>query len=208
MDMFLQSSRTSGDFQLDVDLADPARAQHGTIMMVAGRVMLSKGLTLPPGAALSALDRPLLMYALLSATLSRVLPAGPGATVSPQKISHVDTSVGMSYATAGAKGYVPPPWSVEGSLRPTGNRSFAFDLILKWSASQSGGAMALALQGTLQHPSDFHLDDSMEVTGFDVFSLEYQSGYVAKPMNDPPKTIGDIRRQLTSPAKAPNPAKK
>jgi hypothetical protein len=202
MDMFLQSSRANGDFQVDIDLADAAHPQHGTIMMIGGRIMLSKGLTLTPGSELGALDRPLLMYALLSSTLSRVLPAGPGATVSRQKISHVDTSVGISYGTANAHGYIPPPWSVEGSLRPTGSGSFEFDLLLKWSTS------TLNLKGTLQHQSDFRLDDSMEVAAFSVFGLEYQSGYIAKPMTDPPKTIGDIRRQLAAPAKAPSPAKK
>jgi hypothetical protein len=210
MDSYLQFSRASGDFQMDIDVTDTAKPRHGTIMMIAGRVMLSKGLTLTPGSELGALDQPLLMYAVLSSTLNRVLPAGPDAPVPRQKISHVDTSVGISYASANAHGYIPPPWSVEGSLRPTNNRSFEFDLILKWSAG-SKQPVALNLKGTLQRQSDFHLDDDMEVEvdNFSVFNLESQSGgYTAKAMTNPPKTIGEIRRQLNAPAKVAKPEKK
>ncbi|HWW19650.1 MAG TPA: hypothetical protein VNZ06_02490 [Steroidobacteraceae bacterium] len=208
VDSYLQSSRANGDFEVDIDIADIAKPQHGTIMMVAGRVMLSKGLNLTPGSELSALDQPLLMYAVLSSTLSRVLPEGPDATVSRQKISHVDTSIGIAYASANAHGYIPPPWSVEGSLRPAGNRSFEFDLLLKWSAAASRPPVVLNLKGTLQRQSDFRLDDGLEVDGFRVFSLDYHSGYSAKAMTDPPRTIGDIRRQLTTPPKSPTPDKK
>jgi hypothetical protein len=210
LDAYLQSSQASNDFQLDIDIADPAQPQHGTIMVVDGRVMLIKGLTPSPGSELGTLDRPLLMYALLSSTLSRVLPAGPNATFTAQKISHVDTAAGLSYSTASARGFLPPPWSVEGSLRPTGSLSFDFDLIVKWSMSPSGTrqANAVTLKGALQHQTDFRLDDSMAVTGLAVFRLEDRSGYIATPMSNPPRTIGDIRRELMAPAKPSNPPAK
>lgn len=210
MDSTLQFSPASGDFQVDIDSADNKQPHHGTILMVAGRVMLSKGWVLTPGAELTALDPPLLMYALLSSTLGRVLPAGPGGTGSRQKISHVDTSVGIPYASAGASGYIPPPWSVEGSLRPTGMGAFDFDLVLKWNGARSGKSqpITLNLTGTLAHPGDFHLDDNMDITDFSAFTLEYQSGYIARLMTHPPTTIGDIRRQIAAETKAPGPVRK
>jgi hypothetical protein len=205
MDSTLQFSPASGDFQIDIDTADSKQPQHGKIVMIAGRVMLSKGLTLIPGAELSALDPPLLMYALVSSTLSRVLPAGPNGTGSRQKISHVDTAVGIPYASAGARGHIPPPWSVEGSLRPTGMGTFEFDLVLKWNGTAAGKSqpITLNLQGTLAHQTGFHLDDSMDITDFSAYTLDYQAGYTAKPMLHPPRTIGEIRRQIAPETKAP-----
>jgi hypothetical protein len=200
IESFLQFSRASGDFQLDIDKADAAKPQHGTILMVAGRVMLSKGLTLTHGSELSVLDQPLLMYAVVSSTLSRLLPAGPDAPVPRQKISHVDTAVGITYASANAHGYIPPPWSVEGSLRPLPDRSFEFDLLLKWSVAGKP-PVALNLKGTLQHQNDFHLDDSRQTDDFSVFSLEQHSTYTARAMTNPPKTIGEIRRLIAAAAK-------
>lgn len=203
IDSTLQFSRSSGDFQVDIGRSEAGTPENGTILMVAGQVMLSKGLTLTPGSELAALDQPLLMYAVVSSTLSRVLPAGPDATPSRQKISHVDTAVGIDYASANAHGHIPSPWSVEGSLQPTGNRSFAFDLVLKWSAAGKP-PVALNLKGTLARQSDFHLDDSMDIDDFRAFDVEqHQSTYAAKAMTDPPRTIGEIRRALSASAKTP-----
>ena len=53
---YLRVARDSGDFQIDVDIADANQPQHGTIMMVAGRVMVSTGHTVPRKSS-SATDR-------------------------------------------------------------------------------------------------------------------------------------------------------
>jgi hypothetical protein len=191
LDSYLQSSHSNQDFQLD--FADPQQPEHGVIMMVAGRVMLVRGLKLTAGSELAALDQPLLMYGLVSKTLGRVLPAGPDAVGAGQRISHVDTAVGLAFSTPSAQGNLPPPWSVEGSVRPAADHSLDFDLVLK-----SAARTVINLKGNLRHQSDFRLDDSMELDGFSIFSLEYRAGYVAKPMTDHPKTIGELRRQIDS----------
>jgi hypothetical protein len=64
LDSYLQSSHSNQDFQLD--FADPQQPEHGVIMMVAGRVMLVRGLKLTAGSELAALDQPLLMYGLVT----------------------------------------------------------------------------------------------------------------------------------------------
>ena len=210
MDSTVQFSPASGDFQVGIDSADIKQPRHGTILMIGGRIMLSKDWVLTPGAELTALDPPLLMYALVSSTLGRVLPSGPGGTGSRQKISHVDTSVGIAYASTGARGYIPPPWSVEGSLRPNGIGAFEFDLVLKWNETASGKSqpVALYLNGALAHQTEFHLDDDMDITQFSAFTLDYQSGYVARVMIPPPKTIGEIRRLIAADPKARDPETK
>jgi hypothetical protein len=205
LDSFLQFARSSGDFQLDIDTSNTQVPQHGTIMMVAGKAMLIKDLTLTPGTELAALDPPLLLYALLSSTLNRVLPAGPNAIGSRQKISHVDTAAGISYATTNAQGFVPPPWSVEGSVKPSTPGSFDFDLVIKWNTPGAArpATTVVALRGSLRHQSDFHLDESTELADYSVFTLQYQSGYAAIPMKNPPDTIAQLRQQLAPEAKAP-----
>jgi hypothetical protein len=197
LDSYLQSSRINHDFQ--VELGDPQQPGHASIMMIAGRVMLVKGLKPTAGSELAALDQPLLMYGLVSKILGRVLPAGPDAIGGGQRISHVDTAVGLAFSTPSAQGSIPPPWSVEGSVRPATDHSLDFDLVLK-----SAARTVINLKGNLRHQNDFQLDDSMQLDGFSIFSLEYRSGYAAKPMTDRPKTIGDLRRQLNSPKPGAN----
>ena len=41
---YLQSSRKNGDLRVDIDFPDAESPQHGTIMMVEGRVFGSKGI--------------------------------------------------------------------------------------------------------------------------------------------------------------------
>jgi len=206
----LQVSRDNGDFQIDVDVADAKQPQHGTIMMVAGRVMVSKGLTLKPGAEVDALDEPLLTLMLVGKVLARAMPAGPASVISPQRVSHVDTATGIRYATPSAEGFIPPPWSVEGSVKPGPDRSYEFDLLLRWfsaDAANAGHAAAMSLKGNLKHEAGFRLDDSMVLEGWSVFNLgpsaEQSTGrtrldYGAKPATQPSHTIGDIRRRLAT----------
>ena len=218
----LQVSRDNGDFQIDVDIADAKQPQHGTIMMVAGRVMVSKGLTLKPGAEVDALDEPLLTLILVGKVLARALPAGPTSVNSLHRVSHVDTASGIQYATPSAEGFIPPPWSVEGSVKPGPNRSYEFDLLLKWFSADTADARhaaAMSLKGNLKHQAEFRLDDSMMLEGWSVFNLgpsaDQSKGrtrleYVAKPATQPSRTIGDIRKRLataqSNPSNPSNPA--
>jgi hypothetical protein len=196
---YLQSSRENGDFRIDVDIFDAKQPQHGTIMMVAGRVMVSKGLILTPGTEIDALDQPLLSLILVGKVLGRALPAGPGSVLAPQKVSHLDTTAGIQFATPSAQRSISPPWSVEGTVKPRPDHSFDFDLLLKWSGTDAANArhaVSMSLKGNLKHQSGFRLDDSMALDGWSVFSTGTRLDHGAKPASPPSHTIGDIRRQL------------
>ncbi len=209
LESLVRASRANNDLQVDVDdSSDPKHPQHGTILMVGGRVFASKGLTLTPGAEIDALDGPFLYSILVGKVLSRALPSGPDMLTRPQEVAHRDETTGIQFATPSAQGFIPPPWSVAGTVTPRADRSFAFDLMLKWSAAESGGAKharSLAFQGALKHQTDFKLDDAMALDGWKVFGVgpiveHTQSStrldYGAKPAAPGQRTIGDIRRQL------------
>src|SRR5579864_857421 len=60
MSSYLQTSRRNNDLRVDIDITGAQPAQHGTIMMVGGRVFASRGMTLEKGAEIDALDGPVL----------------------------------------------------------------------------------------------------------------------------------------------------
>jgi hypothetical protein len=206
----LRVSRDNGDFQIDVDIADAKQPQHGIIMVVAGRVMVSQGLALKPGAEVDALDEPLLALMLVGKLLGRALPAGPASVNSPHRVSHVDTAAGIHYATPSAEGFIPPPWSVEGLVKRGPDRSYEFDLLLKWLSADTANtrhATAMSLKGNLKHEAGFRLDDDMVLEGWRVIDLGPGAGqskartrleYGARPATQPSRTIGDIRTRLAS----------
>ena len=44
MSSYLQTSRANGDLRVDIDVTGAEQPEHGTILMVGGRVFVSKGL--------------------------------------------------------------------------------------------------------------------------------------------------------------------
>ena len=217
MSSFLQTSRENNDLRVDLDITGAEKPQHGTILMVGGRVFASKGIALEPGAEIDALDGPVLYTILTTKILGRALPAGPGTALGPQKFSHRDETTGIQFATPSAEGFIPPPWSVAGTVTPKADHSVDFDFVLKWSAvdaSKTPHPLETRLSGSLQHDKSFRLDDGMPLNGWTVLGVgpimeTTSSGthidYGTKPSTGSPHSIGDIRQQLAiedSPGKA------
>jgi len=210
MSSYLQTSRRNNDLRVDIDITGAQPAQHGTIMMVGGRVFASRGMTLEKGAEIDALDGPVLYTILTTKVLGRALPAGPGRTLGPQNFAHRDEKTGIQFATPSAEGFIPPPWSATGTVTPKADGSVDFDFELKWSAvdeSKTSHPMGARLSGSLKHDKTFRLDDDMSLKGWTVLgvgpitettSSETRFDYGTKPATGNPSTIGEIRQQLAA----------
>jgi hypothetical protein len=208
MSSYLQTSRLNNDLRVDIDITGPEKPQHGTILMVGGRVFVSTGLTLEPGAEIDTLDGPLLYTILTTKVLGRAFPAGPGTTIDPQKFAHRDEKTGIQFATPSAEGFIPPPWSAAGTVTLKADHSVDFDFALKWSAVDDNKAphpLETRLSGSFEHDKNFRLDDGMSLKGWTVLGVgpimeTNKSGtridYGTKPSTGNPRTIGDIRKQL------------
>jgi hypothetical protein len=208
MGSYLQTSRVNNDLRVDIDTTGSEQPQHGTILMVGGRVFVSKGITLEPGAEIDALDGPLLYTILTVKILGRALPAGPGTTIGLRKFAYRDVKTGIQFATPSAEGFISPPWSAVGTVTPKADGSVDFNFVLKWSAvddSKTAHPMEMTLRGLLEHENSFRLDDSMSLNGWTVLGVgpimeSTSSGtridYGTKPATGNTHTIGDIRQQL------------
>jgi hypothetical protein len=204
----LQTSRVNNDLRVDIDITGPEKPQHGTILMVGGRVFVSKGLTLEPGTEIDSLDGPVLYTILTTKVLGRALPAGPGTTTGPQHFAHRDEKTGIQFATPSAEGFIPPPWSAAGTITPKADRSVDFDFVLKWSAVDDNKAphpLEARLSGSFEHDKNFRLDDGMSLKGWTVLGVGpimettrrgTRIDYGTKPATGNPGSIGDIRQQL------------
>jgi hypothetical protein len=210
MSSYLQTSRRNNDLRVDIDITGAQPPQHGTIMMVGGKVFASRGVTLEKGAEIDALDGPVLYTILTTKVLGRALPAGPGTTLGPQNFAHREEKTGIQFATPSAEGFIPPPWSATGTVTPKADGSVDFDFELKWSAvdeSKTSHPMEAKLSGSLRHDKTFRLDDGMSLQGWTVLgvgpitettSSETRFDYGTKPATGNPNTIGEIRQQLAA----------
>lgn len=204
----MQTSRANNDLQVEIDFPDPKAPQKGTIIMVEGLTLVSKGIGFVAGREIDALDWPMLSIILTGKVLSRALPAGPGALSGPRTVAHEDKKVGIQFATPSAQGFIPPPWSVNGTVIGSADGSREFDLVLSWvdeAQDRVKRPMTMNLAGRLIHNSDFRIDSNMSLVGWNVFGVgpiieKTENGtridYGAKPMKTIPKTIADIRTAL------------
>jgi hypothetical protein len=204
----MRTSRVNFDLQVDIDFPDPKSPQSGTLMMVEGRTLISKGVGFKTGREIDALDVPALYVILTGKVLSRALPDGPEALKGRRAVMHEDKKVGIQFATPSAQGFIPPPWSVSGTVIANADGSRDFDLVLNWTEEGKANVkrpMTMSLVGQLTHNSDFKLDNNMSLVGWNVFGVgpivEKAEGatrydYGAKPMKTIAKTIADIRAAI------------
>jgi hypothetical protein len=107
----------ANDIVIDADVTtDPGRMK-GSIAMVGGRVMLTKGLKLERGYEIDALDGPVLSMQLVLHLLDRVFPKGPSSIPQGQQIDRKDP-IAIRYATPSASGRIAAPWHLSAGRSP------------------------------------------------------------------------------------------
>lgn len=125
----------TNDMLIDTDMRGSSTPITGSIAMVGGRIMLSKGLKLEPGYEIDALDLPVLSMKLVMIVLGRVFPAGPAHFTGQKDIDRTD-KIGIKYATPSASGYIQAPWVVKGKVHKLAEGNVTFDLALTFPVKQ------------------------------------------------------------------------
>jgi len=123
------------DVSIDVRSHGSKEPMAGTIALVGGQVMMTKGLTLRPGYEIDALDAPVLSTRLVMILLKRAFPKGPDSIIGTMNIDRTD-KVGIKYATPSASGYIPAPWHLKGKVSKLPNGTLAFNLDLTIPSEQ------------------------------------------------------------------------
>jgi hypothetical protein len=195
----------ANDASIDIVSRESDKSTSGTIALVGGQVMLSKGLKLDRGYEIDALDAPVLSIKLLMIMLGRVFPNGPEGVAGVRHIDRTDND-GIKFATSSATGYIPAPWHVQGKVSKLADGSVAFDLALSRPANGRNGdkeTYTMNMAGELSmlgHPVFFDSDslDGWTTYGIGPQVIKQETGtiydYGAKPhAGSVYKTIGDIR---------------
>lgn len=193
------------DAAIDVDVQRPGVTEKGTIGLVGGRIMLSKGLKLEPGYEIDALDAPVLSMKLVMMLLSRVYPKGPDQVFGTMRIDRTDR-IGIKFATQSASGYIPAPWRLKGKVSKTEGGRVIYDLGLSYSVidpQKKRHALRITMAGELAVLGRPVFLDSDSLAGWTTYGLgprQMKQGsstildYGAAPDSDSPyKSIGDIR---------------
>ncbi len=161
----------TNDFLIHADIKG-AQAMKGDVGMVAGRVMLSRGLELPRGSEIDAIDGPVLMYIMSQAVLKRVFAGGP-ASITREQVFDRTFDVGVKYATPSADSYIAPPWKVRGKAARSPD-GITFEMSVTPAAEQ-GKTYTMNLAGRLTTPTRPVFDDAMSLNGWKTYGVGVQT---------------------------------
>ena len=193
---------TKGDARITVDIRDDSSPTKGTILLIGGRWMLTQGFTPKPGEEIDVLDAAALNSQLVIALLNAVLPKGPPAPGSPQRVALAEKTKSIQVSTSSASGDYSAPWKVEGTVTvpaPTGPATYH----LSFTFSGEGRPVTLDLSGAVATASPpVSLPDSMPLSGWAVhwigpYKEQMPDGtkfdYGARPQSPKATTLGDLR---------------
>jgi len=193
------------DLSIDVGKQNQKKRVSGTIGLVGGRVMLSKGMKLEPGYEIDELDGPVLNIKLVWILLNRVFPKGPDSISGTVKIDHTGTT-GIKFATPSASGYIPKNWRVNGKVVKNKDQSINYRLELRAPLGQKtaqDSTYTINMSGKLAFLGKPVFSDSDSLEGWTIYGIGPQQtrhgkdtiyDYGAKATEKPAyQTIGDIR---------------
>jgi len=156
----------NGDARITVDQRDDGTRTTGTILLIGGRWMLSRGFTATASKDIEALDLAALNSQLVIVLLTAALPDGPPAPGPPQHVRFAEKTNPIRIATASASAEYGAPWTVTGSVTvPGANAPATYQLA--FTCSDQGIARTMEFAGSAGNaspPVDF--PDSMKLAGW------------------------------------------
>ena len=183
----------SGDARIALDLRDAGAHIKGTILLVAGRWMLTQGFAAASAKEVEALDAATLSSQLVIVLLTAVLPHGPPAAGAPQHVRFAEKNQPIRIETATKSAAYRAPWTVVGSVSvPAANAPVNYQL--SFTYSDEGSARTLDFTGTVATVgSPLELPDSMKLAGWKIRRIGADPGGAQAPL---PKaaTVGELRR--------------
>jgi hypothetical protein len=192
----------NGDARVAVSLRDGTVHTAGTILLIGGRWMLTRGFTAAPARAVGALDVAALNSQLVIVLLTAVLPDGPPAKGAPPRVHFEEKARRIRIATATATGEYDAPWSVEGTVSaPAADASTGFRL--RFTCSDRGGPSTTVFAGNVGNSQPpLQLPDSMKLTGWTLRRIGPSQATAAGAASDPgagspehkPATVGELRK--------------
>lgn len=165
-------TNSRNDILLEIKDETAGGTLSGTIMVIEGRVMLVRGLLLPRGYEIDALDSRVLMLHLAFELLGRAFPRGPDSVSSNANVRISESRTPIPVRTVSARGEFRAPWSLKGTASREAPERVAFDLEFTFPDEGSPTEQVMNLSGTWQLDRlGLALNDAMTLDGWQSYLL-------------------------------------
>ena len=183
-----------------IEITSSTSGESGTILLIAGRWMITKDIRLAEGSEIDALDRAALSMQLALTLLTRAFPKGPASVTKDGDVSIEEPSQPITISTQSASGSFSAPWKVTGHVRHESPARLAFDVT--FSARNTPG---IHLEGAAEfRPSTVEIGNDLSLDGWTVYEIGPRTqtsegkttlDYGARRIERVYKTVGDLRAQ-------------
>lgn len=206
----------NNDVVIDKDERFDGKTIQGTLIIVSGRMMLSKGLDLKEGYEIDAADGPSLMMQLLLKLLGHVAPDGPEAIKGRVAVDHSENNQPIRVTTMSASGTFGTPWRAKGFLEKASDNAVTYEIQFH-SALNPENQYGAKMRGHWMKRNQPLLEDDMSLEGWKFYTIgpytkQFESGtmldYGAQQTKVTSATIGALRQLIQQKDNAPNPQSK
>jgi hypothetical protein len=193
----------NGDARITIERREASTHATGTIVLIAGRWMLTQGFAAAPGKELESLDLAVLNSQLVVVLLTAALPDGPPLPGSSQHVRFVEKTNPIRIVTATSASEYLAPWTVVGTVTvPAADAEATYQL--SFTFSDQGLSRTVDFTGSVgnvRSPLDF--PDSMKLAGWNIRRLpqSLESSLTAAdpesarhPGAPQPATLGKLRQ--------------
>ena len=197
---------------IDFETKHQGGLQTGKILLVGGRVMLTKGFSPSKGYEIDSLDLPVLNYQLVITLLSQAFPPGPDKFEGKRTVDLVEKKRGIKIATMSASGRYPSPWALKGEMQRRDVETIGFSFAFSYEAE--GAKQSMLINGEWKKAATFpRLDPSMSLEGWSLYSLGgvsiKQEGatildYGAQSQQTSLRTLGELQESIRKKDKKSN----
>lgn len=195
------------DLRIELSERNGEEVRKGQILLISGRVMVTKGLELKSGYEIDVLDIAALNLQLVMQLLQRVYPSGPDSLAGSYEAEKSDIETGIHVATTSASGTYGPPWRVKSQLNRIEDNVIEYDLEFAVGGGEGNGKDSeLHLSGRWKRDkAGRSIDNETEIKGWKVYYLgpyqrEIDGGtifdYGAQPQDVEFETIGELRKEI------------
>lgn len=155
---------------LDLDTKVQGRSETGKILLLSGRVMLTKGFSPAKGYEIDALDLPILNYQLVVTLLSQAFPSGPDKFAGKHTVDLAEQKRGIRIATTSAEGRYPSPWGLKGEMERRSVETIGFSFTFSYVAGAAQHSVLINGEWKKTGTSP-RLDPSMSLEGWGFYTL-------------------------------------
>jgi len=161
----------NGDARIAIERHEGSTRISGTILLIAGRWMLTQGFAASSGKEIESLDLAALNSQLVIVLLTAALPDGPPAPGKPQHVRVAEKNNPIRIATASSSTEYHAPWTAVGTVTVP-SADVAANYQLSFTYSDRGISRTIDFAGNAGHArSPLDLPDSMKLAGWKLSRL-------------------------------------